>query len=316
MSKIIAELCQNHNGDLKLLGEMIDAAAQAGAHFVKMQCIRSHELTHRAEFDNGIIHGGEVRVIKRPYAEELERLKKLDLPEETYSWFVEKCKSVGVEPMITAFTRDQIPLLKKAGFKNLKIASYDCGSIPLLKDAKKNFDFIVVSTGASYDSEIKRAAEILNGSSYAFLHCVTIYPNPLSEVHLKRINYLKKYTSNVGFSDHSLVKRDGIKASLAALACGASIIERHFTILEPSKSKDGPISINPEQLKTLVEFSKLSLEERKERLKEYVSEKELNLMLGQETRGLSHEELLNRAYYRGRFASKKEDGSFKYNWEE
>jgi len=316
MSEVIVELCQNHNGDKEILNKMIHAAKDAGVKFVKMQCIRSHELTHRKEFDEGIIYGGEARMIKRPYAPEFERLKSIDVPDDTYAWFVEKCKSLNLEPMITAFTKAQIPMLKEAGFKNLKIASYGCGSIPLLKMAKENFDFIVVSTGASYDSEIQAATQVLQGSNHALLHCVTIYPTPMQEVHLKRIDYLKNFAPIIGFSDHSLVERDGIKASLAAFAYGAEFIERHFTILEKDQSKDGPVSINSEQLKTLVEFGRLSLEERKTRLKEYVSDEEYKIMLGQQTRSLSHAELLNRAYYRGRFASKKEDGVVKYNWEE
>ncbi len=316
MSEVIVELCQNHKGDRKLLEEMIYAAKDAGAKYVKMQCIRSNELTHRPEFDNGLRYGDEVRIIKRPYTLEFERLKGLDLPEDIYAWFVEKCESAGLIPMATAFTRAQIPLLKNAGFKNLKIASYDCGSIPLLNDAKENFDFLVVSTGASHQKEIEAAAQALKGKDYAFLHCVTIYPTPLQEVHLNRIDYLMKFTPKLGFSDHTLVERDGIKASLAALAFGAEFVERHFTIFDKNETKDGRVSINPEELKKLVTFGRLWVEERRYTLHEHVSEEEYKLMLGQKIRELSSEELLNRAYYRGRFASKKEDGTFKYNWEE
>ncbi|MBI5065259.1 N-acetylneuraminate synthase family protein [Candidatus Woesearchaeota archaeon] len=316
MSEIIVEMCQNHKGDLYLLEDMINAAAQAGAKYLKMQCVRSSEVTHRPEFDNGISHGGEIRMIKRPYQPEVERLSSLDLDEGVYGLFVDKCESLDVIPMVTAFTRAQIPFLKEIGFKHIKIASYDCGSVPLLKDAKENFDFAVVSTGASYQKEIEAAAKVLEGKDYAFLHCVTIYPTPLKEIHLRRMNYLRTLTSKVGFSDHTLVERDGLKASLAALSYGADFIEKHFTILGKTETKDGPVSINPEQLKTLVDFGRLPVDQRKQKLKEYVSEEEYNLMLGQEVRELSHEELLNRAYYRGRFASKKDDGTFKYNWEE
>ena len=79
MTKIIAELCQNHNGDIKILQEMVHAAAESGADFAKIQSIDSTELTHRSRFDEGLVEGGKIKVIKRPFKAELERLSKLDL---------------------------------------------------------------------------------------------------------------------------------------------------------------------------------------------------------------------------------------------
>jgi N,N'-diacetyllegionaminate synthase len=142
---------------------------------------------------------------------------------------------------------------------------------------------------------------------------VTIYPTPLDELHLRRMEYLRQFTPSVGLSDHTLVRRDGIKASVAAMSLGADIIERHFTVLAEDKTKDGPVSIRPAELKQLVDFSQMGEAE----LKDYVSREipEYPQMLGLTQRPLSHVELLNRDYYRGRFASRV-GGEMVYNWEE
>ena len=118
----------------------------------------------------------------------------------------------------------------------------------------------------------------------------------------------------MGFSDHTLVSRDGIKAAVAALYYGAEVVERHFTILDEDQTKDGPVSITPALLKKLVDSSRMKPED----LKEYVETNvpEYSTMIGARQRKLSAEELLNRDYYRGRFATKTSDGKTIYNWEE
>ena len=124
---------------------------------------------------------------------------------------------------------------------------------------------------------------------------------------------LKELASEVGFSDHTLVSRDGIKAAVAALYYGADVIERHFTILESDQTKDGPVSITHALLKELVGYSRMAQDELKEYIKKNIPEYET--MLGNNQRKLSKEELLNRDYYRGRFATKTTDGRTIYNWE-
>lgn len=313
-AKIIAELCQNHNGDRILLQEMVHAAAENGADIVKIQSIRSKELTHREQFDRGLIEGGEVKTIKRPYIDEYQRLKKLDLTIEEEKWFINECLRFGVSPMTTSFTRSSLREISNLGYEAIKIASYDCSSFELLKEAKKYFSKIFVSTGATYDFEIEEAAKILNGSDFELLHCVTIYPTPLEDLHLSRINYLRKYCSKIGYSDHSHVKNSGIIASKIALGLGASCLERHFTILKDDQTKDGPVSINPQQLNELSEFNKKSRVEKMNEINNQMPNWQ-DLVLGDPSRELSKQEILNREYYRGRFASFK-NGLPVYNWEE
>ncbi|TGL98079.1 general stress protein [Leptospira barantonii] len=310
---IIAECCQNHNGDREILKRMIHEAAKTGANYCKIQAIRSKELTHRERFDLGITENGITKTIKRPFEPEQERLKKLDLNLETEQWFVDECLRAGISPMTTVFTRDSVTDVKDMGFQAVKIASYDCSSYPLLRDVKKVWKKIYVSTGATKDAEIEYANEILEGSDYTFLHCVTIYPTPIKDLNLRRMNYLRRFTSRVGFSDHTKIADTGLTASKIALALGADCIERHFTVLGPTETKDGPVSVNPKELTELVEFSKLPKFERMERIKKEFPDWEISL--GAQFRALTHEELLNRDYYRGRFASFR-DGAPVYNWED
>ena len=135
---LIAEACQNHNGDQEILKKMIHQAADSGADYVKIQAIRSNELTFRDRFEEGKLdEKGKILTIKRPFKPELERLFKLDLSIDDEAWFVEECKKAGVKSMITVFTRSSARDVKDMGFDAVKIASYDCASFALLEDVKK-----------------------------------------------------------------------------------------------------------------------------------------------------------------------------------
>lgn len=292
---------------------MIWVAAEAGADHVKIQSMRADDLAFRERFEERRVEDGVVRTIKRPYRAEFDRLKPMDLDDQAHLWFIEECGRAGVIPITTAFSRSRVPFIAGLPWRSIKVASYDCASHPLIRDLKNHFDHLFISTGATFDEEIRKTAEILKGHSFSFLHCITIYPTPLHELHLARMEWLKQFTPSVGFSDHTLVARDGLKASMAALACGAEVIERHFTILSADQTKDGPVSVNPTQLKELKAFAELPLEDRRRVAEAEIPE--LSSMRGLAVRPLSPEELLNRDYYRGRFASKK-DGKDIFNWEE
>ncbi len=318
MAKIIAELCQNHNGDFAVLEKMVESVAKTGATHIKIQNIYADNLTFRSQFENGFIENGIQKTIKRPYKEEYERLKKLELRTDQIEKFILLSKKYDLVPMTTCFSRDNIKEIKDLGFQTLKVASYDCASFQMLRELKDNFKEIIISTGATYDEEIIKASKILSNFNFSFLHCITIYPTPLEDLNLSRIKWLKNFTKEVGFSDHTLVKKDGILASKLALAFGAEIIERHYTILEEDKTKDGPVSINQEQLKQLVNFSNLDKNEQFDEINSL--NLDLNKIMGSETRNLTHLEILNRDYYRGRFASRRlnnnQPENMIYNWEE
>lgn len=280
---------------------MIHSAAASGADFVKIQGLRSSELTYRSRFEQGDVGpDGTVRAIKRPFAPELARLLQLDLTDDDEQWFAEECRRAGVKSMITAFTLGSVSRFAAAGFDALKIASYDCKSTPLLKEASV-FAEVVVSTGASYDHEIAAAAETLSGNQVSLLHCVTIYPTPLNQLHLRRMEWLRSLCPKVGFSDHTSVEQTGLRASKLAIMLGADVVERHFTVLPRDQTRDGPVSIDPAQLVELRRFSELDRPSQEAEMNSEWPQRHTGL--GEAQRELSHGELLNRDYYSGRVAA-------------
>jgi len=318
MTKLIVELCQNHNGDRDLFGRMIEAAVKSGADYIKMQSIFSNTVTKRDRFEEGITFAdGTVKTIKRPYDAEKARLANLDLSVDDHLFFIETCKKFGVIPLTTIFTRHAIPVVGSLPWpvKVVKVASYDCASIPMLRELAVYFDHLIISTGATYDEEIRAAAKLMKetGKKFSFLHCVTSYPNALEIANLSRMNWLRGFTHEVGWSDHTHVERHGIKAAKVAIMLGADYIERHFTILEKDQTKDGPVSITPPLLAELDAFRKKSKEEQQQTVEAEIPE--WKTMLGTPQREMTPTELLNRDYYRGRFASPGENG-WVYNWEE
>lgn len=319
MTKIIVEICQNHKGDNKLFEQMIASAAQAGAQYIKMQSMFSDDLTERQRFENGeTLADGTVKTIKRPFAPEKERLSKLDLTMQDHLMFIEKCKQLHVTPMTTIFARHRIADVGALPWpeKIVKVASYDCSSWPMLKELAKYFDHFIISTGATYDEEIEKTAKLMNelGKKFSFLHCVTSYPNTLDMCHLSRMKWLRTFSDKVGWSDHTLVERDGIKAAKVAIWQGADYIERHFTTNTKIETKDDPISINPDQLYALSEFCKLSKDQQQEIVEREIPE--WKILMGESRRSLGPVEILNRDYYRGRFASPDKNKKWVYNWEE
>lgn len=310
---LIAEACQNHNGERETLKAMIGAAAESGADYVKIQAIRSRELSFRARFEEGLTDAdGTRRAIKRPFAPEQQRLAGLDLSLDDEAWFVDECRRQGIASMTTVFTRTGAREVKDLGYEAVKIASYDCASYPLLRDAKRWWKKMIVSTGATFDDEIARAAELLEGVDLTLLHCVTLYPTPIHQLHLRRMHWLGRFSAKVGLSDHTAAT-DGLWASKIALAMGAVCIERHFTILGPTETRDGPVSMTPAMVAELRAFADRPRRERMELVKREVPDWER--ALGQSMRPLSDVELLNRDYYRGRFASRIGD-KFVDNWED
>jgi N,N'-diacetyllegionaminate synthase len=196
--------------------------------------------------------------------------------------------------------------------------SRPCASFPLLRELKQKFARLVVSTGATYDDEVRHAADVLHGSDFAFLHCVTIYPTPLDQIHTARMQWLRELAPEVGFSDHTLVARDGLTAAKVAIHQGATIVERHFTILPANETRDGPVSITPQMLAELGAFASLDPDAQVADLDR--ANPAWRVAIGTADRKLSEQELLNRDYYRGRFASRRPESHngrrMIFNWED
>ena len=262
-----------------------------------------------------MIEGGKAKVIKRPYQTEYERLKKLDLEEDIQLNFHEICKKYKIKPMTTLFTRSKISLVKKMKLDILKISSFDCASHQMIDDLRfTGMNDFIISTGATLDREIIKTSEIMkkNNLNFTFLHCVSIYPTPLKDANLNRLNFLKKLSNKVGLSDHTNPSIDKFKNIAVGLNMGAEVIEKHFTILPKDKTKDGPVSANPGELNEISKLCKMSKNDLVKYINDFVPEKEI--LLGKEIRELSDVEFLNRDYYQGRFASKINDELI-YNWD-
>ena len=253
-------------------------------------------------------------VLSRPFDPESRRLKPLDLTDDDHHRFIEWCAKAGIKPLTTVFSRSRVPFVASLGLEAVKVASFDCSSHALLRDlVRHKVPRVIVSTGVTFDAEIAEAVRVLNGVEMALLHCVSIYPTPLVEANLRRMDYLRRLCPVVGISDHSNPEKDGVKLTAAALLCGAQMVERHFSILPKDQTRDGPVSVNPQQLRELVRVSRMKQDELQAFVREHVPEFEQ--LLGSETRELSHTEVLSRDYYRGRFASRLPGGEWVYNWE-
>lgn len=311
---LIAEFCQNHNGSFAVLREMIAAAADSGATHAKIQTIFADDLSYRLEFEGLSETPANQSFLVRPWAAEYRRLHSLELSVAEQAEFVVECEKRGLTPMTTAFNLTTIPMIREIGIQTIKIASYDCASLPLVEAAAEYFNHVVLSTGASYNHEIEAAASLLAAmkKEFTLLHCVTIYPTPLTQMHLSRMSYLKQFTSNVGLSSHPGAAELGISADLIALSAGAAAIERHFTVLPREETRDGKVSTTPRELRKIREFMDLRVQQKSDSLG--VTAEEVTIAMGDEHRQLSEIELQNRHYYRGRFINRTTAGPI-VNWD-
>jgi sialic acid synthase SpsE len=208
--------------------------------------------------------------------------------------------------MITVFTHAGLDRAVNAGFKSFKIASYDCGSRELISRILPYADELVISTGATLWHEIELTSELVAASKkpetkIAFLHARTIYPTPLENMNISRMMYLKYLGWETGLSDHSRPEIDGLIASKLAIHLGASYIERHFTVLDRDETRDGPVSINPQHLLELFDFSNRNPRERYLELSKIVDL--ASISFGTSQLEIDPQEVINSKYYRGRVAS-------------
>jgi N,N'-diacetyllegionaminate synthase len=313
-TNIIAEFCQNHNGNVEVLNRMILEAKLGGASHAKIQGLYSSELTKRPEFE---LENQAEGSLFRPYQTEFDRLSKLDLTLETESHFVLECKRAGIIPMITVFTHLGLERALMAGFNSFKIASYDCGSRELISRILPHADELVISTGATLWNEIELTSQLVakekkSHTRIAFLHARTIYPTPLDKMNISRMLFLRYLGWDTGLSDHSRPEVDGLIASKLAIHLGANYIERHFTVLARNETKDGPVSILPNELQELYKFSQRDSLARYRELSEI--DNLARICLGNGELEIDSQEVTNAKYYRGRVASWRNSKQI-YSWE-
>ncbi|MCE3203666.1 N-acetylneuraminate synthase [Paenibacillus sonchi] len=271
---IIAEAGVNHNGSVELAKELINKAAEAGADAVKFQTFKSEKLVSRA-------------ALKADYQKEttgsggsqLEMLKKLELSYDEYRDLHKYCKDLGIEFLSTPFDIESLKFLtSEIGLSTIKISSGDITNLPLLYETASTGSDIILSSGISTLGTIEEAlgaialgytsrgdAPTIKGMQEAYyskegqetlsskvtlLHCTTDYPTQYKDVHLNKMITMKHaFGLQVGYSDHTI----GLEISLAAVAMGAHVIEKHFTLDKNMEGPDHKASIEPEELTQMVQ---------------------------------------------------------------
>lgn len=247
--EIIAEAGVNHNGDLDIAKKMIDVAAHAGADFVKFQTFKAELLATdeapKADYQKSAMLGFE---------SQREMLKKLEISEEIHIELIKHCRTLSIEFLSTGFDVNSIAMLMRLGINIIKIPSGEITNYPYLKYIGSQGKRVLLSTGMSDLNEIAAAVDVLISSGtrsnqITILHCTTAYPTPLSDVNLNALATIKKeFSVAIGYSDHTL----GIDVSVAAVALGATIIEKHFTLDRSLPGPDHKASLEPGELVDLI----------------------------------------------------------------
>jgi N-acetylneuraminate synthase len=245
---IIAEVGSNHNGDMDLCRQLIDAAAEAGAHAVKFQSWTESSLIAEEEY----VRNTEYSDKKRHFGSLRDMVKAYQLTAEQHRVAHAHCRARGVAFCSTPFSFEEVDLLEELDVPFFKIASMDVVYLPLLKYVARKQRPVVISTGMATLAEIERAVETVRcegNEQIVLLHCVSIYPPDYATINLRNMETLRQaFDVPVGFSDHTL----GTAIPLAAIAIGACVIEKHFTLDQEMAGWDHAISANPKQLRTIV----------------------------------------------------------------
>ncbi len=241
---IIAEAGVNHNGDLRLAKKLIDVAVEAGTDYVKFQSFKAEKLVskraQKAEYQKQTTGADE---------SQFEMIKKLELSESDHLQLVDYCKTKNIGFMSSPFDVDGITYLNSLGVDFFKVPSGEITNLPYLRKLSEFDKPIILSTGMADMDEVKKAVEVLGNKDLTILHCNTEYPTPMSDVNLKAMLTIRdELNMKVGYSDHTL----GIEIPVAAVAMGAEVIEKHFTLDKTMEGPDHRASLDPNELKQMV----------------------------------------------------------------
>lgn len=245
---VIAEAGVNHNGDINIAKKLVDVAVEAKVDAVKFQTFRAESLVcknaQKAEYQMETTDKKETQ---------FDMLKKLELTLDMHKELIEYCKQKKVTFLSTPFDLESIDLLEQLGMEVYKIPSGEITNYPYLRKIGHTGKKVIMSTGMSSIEEVRQAVKVLreNGSKeVVVLHCNTEYPTPMSDVNLKAMLTLKEELGlEVGYSDHT----KGIEVPIAATALGATVIEKHFTLDKNMVGPDHKASLEPEELKQMVQ---------------------------------------------------------------
>lgn len=245
---IIAEAGVNHNGSIEIAYRLIDAAKGAGADCIKFQTFKTEKVitrnTEMASYQKKNLGNEDTQ---------FEMVKKLELSYDDFRKLKVYCEQIGIQFLSTPDDEDSLDFLTDELHLNVvKIGSGELTNFPYLKKIAKKNKEIILSTGMANLSEIEKALECIrefNENNIIVLHCTTNYPCPMEEVNLLAMNTIKDaFKVEVGYSDHTI----GIEIPIAAIAMGATVIEKHFTLDKSMEGPDHQASLNPEELEEMV----------------------------------------------------------------
>lgn len=245
---IIAEAGDNHNGNFELALKLVDKAVEAGADCVKFQTFITENIiskfAEKAEYQKENTGSDETQ---------FEMVKKLELSFEQFREIQKYCEEKGILFLSTPFDLDSVEFLQEIEIPFWKIPSGEITNLPYLEKIARTGKKIIMSTGMCTMEEIGEALNVLrrNGAGeIALLHCNTEYPTPYQDVNLRAMQIMQDaFEIKVGYSDHT----QGIEVPIAAVACGAKIIEKHFTLDKNMEGPDHKASLEPDELKQMVE---------------------------------------------------------------
>jgi N,N'-diacetyllegionaminate synthase len=247
---IIAEAGVNHNGSIELAKKLVDVAADSGADAVKFQTFKTELCISK----NAVKADYQIENTKDANETQYEMVKKLELSEEMHHELISYCKLKDIMFLSTPFDHESIDLLDDLGLEIFKIPSGEITNLPYLRYIGKLDKKVILSTGMSNIGEIEDALNILIESgtkkeNITVLHANTMYPTPMEDVNLNAmLTIQKEFDVDIGYSDHTL----GIEVDIAAVAMGASCIEKQFTLDKKMDGPDHKASLEPEELKAMV----------------------------------------------------------------
>jgi N,N'-diacetyllegionaminate synthase len=246
---IIAEAGVNHNGSIKTAEQLIETAAEAGADLVKFQTFSADRLV------TGSASKADYQLETTSTSDsQHEMIHKLELSREMHEELIAHCKKCGVGFFSTGFDPQSVDLLAELGLDRFKIPSGEITNLPYLRHIGQYGKPVILSTGMARLGEIEAALEVLEASGtpreqVTVLHCNTEYPTPMADVNLKAMLAIRDALGvQVGYSDHTL----GIEVPIAAVAMGATVIEKHFTLDRSLPGPDHRASLEPDELKAMV----------------------------------------------------------------
>lgn len=247
---IIAEAGVNHNANLKTAHQLIEAAAKSGVDAIKFQtAVIDEEVSEKSELVDYQKKNSE------NYKNQLELAKKIHLPNNVWQELKEHAEQLGLIFMSSAFSVAGVTILADLGMNIYKVPSGELTNLPYLRKVASVAKQVILSTGMANLKEIEIALNILqqqglSKENITVLHCNTEYPTPFKDVNLTAMNYIKDMLGvEVGYSDHTI----GIEVPIAAVALGAKVIEKHYTLDRNQPGPDHKASLEPNELKNMVD---------------------------------------------------------------